>query len=174
MTDELFPLVDETGRVIGSAYRREVHGNPALLHPVVHCLVTSRQGDLLLQLRSRDKDIQPGKWDTSVGGHVGFGEAVGDALLRELAEEIGLHTELSALRELYRYVWRSPVESELVHTFTCQSEGPFVPQASEVDELRFWGRAEIEAAIGTGVFTPNFEVEYAKFKDASAGARQAR
>ena len=61
MHDEKLPLVDRDGRVVGSATRREVHGNPALLHPVVHCIVTNHRGDLLLQLRSRDKDIQPGK-----------------------------------------------------------------------------------------------------------------
>ncbi len=164
MADELFPLVDETGRVIGSALRSEVHGNPSLLHPVVHCIVTNARGQLLLQLRSRDKDIQPGKWDTSVGGHVAFGEPVYDALLRELDEEIGLRPRRSQLRELYRYVWRSPVESELVHTYACVAEGPFRRQQSEVEELRFWSVDEIESALGSGVFTPNFELEFLKYR----------
>jgi len=166
MHDEKLPLVGRDGRVVGSATRREVHGNPALLHPVVHCIVTNHRGDLLLQLRSRDKDIQPGKWDTSVGGHVAFGEAVHDALLRELREEIGLQPNPSLVRELYRYVWTNAVESELVHTFTCESEGPFARQVSEVDDLRFWTIREIERALGTGVFTPNFEVEFGKFQQA--------
>lgn len=166
MADEIFPLVDETGRVIGSAARHEVHGNPALLHPVVHCIVTNEAGDLLLQLRSRDKDIQPGKWDTSVGGHVSFGEAVEAALLRELEEEIGLRADPAHMRFLYKYVWRSAVESELVHTFAYESEGPFERQVSEVDDLRFWTVSEIEASLGSGVFTPNFELEFGKFRDA--------
>jgi isopentenyldiphosphate isomerase len=163
MTDEAFPLVDASGNVIGSALRSEVHGNPALLHPVVHCLVTDREGRLLLQLRSKAKDIQPGKWDTSVGGHVGLGESIEAAIHREIAEEIGFEAASAPIRFLYRYVMRSEVESELVHTYACQSEGPFVRQESEVDELRFWTRAEIEAAIGTGLFTPNFEDEYRRF-----------
>jgi isopentenyldiphosphate isomerase len=163
MTDEAFPLVDESGNVIGSALRSEVHGNPALLHPVVHCLVTDREGRLLLQLRSKAKDIQPGKWDTSVGGHVGLGESIETAVHREIGEEIGLDAASAPIRFLYRYVMRNDVESELVHTYACQSEGPFVRQESEVDELRFWTRAEIEAAIGTALFTPNFEDEYERF-----------
>ncbi len=163
MTDEAFPLVDESGNVIGSALRSEVHGNPALLHPVVHCLVTDREGRLLLQLRSKAKDIQPGKWDTSVGGHVGLGESIETAVHREIEEEIGLDAASAPIRLLYRYVMRNNVESELVHTYACQSEGPFVRQESEVDDLRFWTRAEIEAAVGTGLFTPNFEDEYERF-----------
>lgn len=163
MNDETFPLVDEEGRVIGSALRSEVHGNPSLLHPVVHCLVTDFDGRILLQLRSRDKDIQPGKWDTSVGGHVALGESIQEAVRRELREEIGLDARQTDLRFLYRYVMRSDVESELVHTYACLSEGPFERQESEIEELRFWTRAEIEGSLGKGLFTPNFEDEFRRF-----------
>ena len=45
-----------------------------LLHPVVHLHVMREGGFLYLQKRAMDKDIQPGKWDTAVGGHVDFGE----------------------------------------------------------------------------------------------------
>ena len=37
-----------------------------------------------------NKDIQPGKWDTAVGGHVDYGESVEDALFRETREELGI------------------------------------------------------------------------------------
>ena len=36
------------------------------------------------------EDIQPGKWDTSVGGHVDLGESVEMALHREVKEELGI------------------------------------------------------------------------------------
>lgn len=164
--DEEFPLVTEDGAVIGSALRREVHGNPALMHPVVHCIVFNARSEILLQLRSRTKDVQPGRWDTSVGGHVAVGEPLERALAREMREELGLDAALFAPRFLYRYVMRSEIETELVHTFACQSEGPFVPQPEEIDEVRFWSRSEIERALGSGVFTPNFEDEYRRFRDA--------
>lgn len=164
--DERFPLVNEQGEVIGSAMRSEVHGNPRLMHPVVHCLVLNGRGDLLLQLRSMDKDVQPGRWDTSVGGHVGFGESIEEAVARELREEVGLEAAAVPLRFLYRYVNRSPIETELVHTYQCVSEGPFQRQETEIDELRFWTRRQITAALGTGVFTPNFEDEFRRFEAA--------
>ena len=167
MSDELFPRVSETGELIGSVKRSEAHGNPALIHPVVHCLVTNAAGDLLLQLRSRTKDVQPGRWDTSVGGHVGLGEAIEAALEREMVEEIGLDASAVELRFLYRYLNRSDIETELVHTYTCCCEGPFQRQADEIDELRFWTRAQIDGALGTGQLTPNFEHEYALFCQAT-------
>ena len=89
-SEELFPLVDEDGNVIGKALRSECHSGSKLLHPVVHLHVFDNEGRLFLQQRSMSKDIQPGKWDTAVGGHVDFGETVGEALSREAGEELGL------------------------------------------------------------------------------------
>jgi isopentenyldiphosphate isomerase len=172
MPEELLPLVDEEGRVVGTAPRSEVHGNPRLMHPVVHCVVTDRSGQLLLQLRSRHKDVQPGKWDTSVGGHVDPGETIEEALRRELREELGLVPEPGGPEFLYRYVMRSEIETELVHTFRLTSEGPFRPDPNEIDEIRFWTHAEIEARLGSGVFTPNFEDEYARFGGLAARGRR--
>ena len=163
MNDEIFPLVDERGNPIGSARRSEVHGNPKLLHPVVHCLVTNRQGQLLLQRRSMNKDIQPGRWDTSVGGHVSLGETIEQALLREMEEEIGLDGTSVTLKRLYQYIHRNAIESELVTTYGCVSEGPFFRQEEEIDELLFWSPDDIRKALKSGVFTPNFEEEYGRY-----------
>lgn len=161
--DEWIPLVEADGRDIGKALRSEVHGNPKLLHPVVHCLVFNAQGSLLLQLRSLSKDVQPGRWDTSVGGHVGLDESIGAAVLREIREELGILVQPDQTAFLYRYLMQSPIESELVYTYRMFHEGPFVPEALEIDELRFWRMLEIESALGSSVFTPNFEDEFERY-----------
>jgi isopentenyldiphosphate isomerase len=160
VADEEFPLVNDRGEVIGRALRSQVHKNPALMHPVVHCLVVNSRGDFLLQLRSRHKDVQPGRWDTSVGGHVAFGEAIESALAREMREELGLDAAVLAPRLIHRYVMRSEIETELVYTYLCETEGPFVPEPDEIDEVRFWSAEQIAGALGTGTLTPNFEDEF--------------
>lgn len=160
MKEEWFPLVDEEGRTTGKATRRECHNGSKRLHPVVHLHVFNGKGDLYLQKRSMAKDIQPGKWDTAVGGHVGYGETVDEALRREAREELGIasfNPEFVA-----RYVFESEVEKELVNTFRAVCEGPFSPNPEEIDEGRFWSSAEIRVRLGKGVFTPNFEREYGK------------
>ena len=73
-TNEIFPIVTPDGVVTGSATRAECHSGSKLLHPVVHLHILSRDGRVYLQKRSMSKDIQPGKWDTAVGGHVDYGE----------------------------------------------------------------------------------------------------
>ncbi len=160
---EWFDLVDEQGNPTGEkALRSECHGNPELIHQAVHVFVINQAGNLFLQKRSMQKDIQPGKWDTSVGGHVDAGEMPAAAVCRELREELGIpegHPEF-----LYQYVWRSPVETEVIRSFRFRYEGPFELQASELDDGRFWTVAEIETGLGKEIFTPNFEFEWVKIR----------
>ena len=158
---EWFETVDEAGRVIGRALRSECHGNPALIHAVVHVLVFNAANQLFLQKRGMNKDIQPGKWDTSVGGHMKPGESPEAAARREMAEELGCPD--ADLHFAYQYLWRSAVETELVRTFYTLNEGPFQVQADEIDEGRFWSDAEILAPENAPFFTPNILYEYERF-----------
>ena len=154
---EIFPIVDEQGNTVGRATRGECHSGSMLLHPVVHLHLFNSRGDLYLQHRPKWKDIQPDKWDTAVGGHVDYGEAITQALQREVREELGL-TELE-FRFLKSYVFESKVEREYVNVYMAVSDSEPNP-SDELDGGRFWSRAEIEKSIGAGIFTPNFESEY--------------
>ena len=159
---ELFPLVDEEGRVIGKATRGECHDGSKPLHPVVHLHVFDAEGRLYLQQRPLWKDIQPGKWDTAVGGHVDYGEEIADALRREVREELGIEDFIPEF--LLRYVFESERERELVHVYKTAYEGEIRPSA-ELDGGRFWTLDEIREAIGKGVLTPNFEQEFLRIMD---------
>ena len=154
---ELLPLVDEEGNVIGCATRGECHDGSKLLHPVVHLHLFDSNGRLYLQRRPLWKDIQPGKWDTAVGGHVDWGEDVETALLREISEELGLTNANPQF--LMRYIFESEREKELIHVYQAIYDGEVKP-SDELDGGRFWTIQEIDAAIGEDILTPNFEQEY--------------
>ncbi len=159
---EWLPVVDETGAVTGRASRGECHGGSMLLHPVVHLHVFSPDGRLYLQKRPMWKDIQPGRWDTAVGGHVDWGETPDEALRREAREELGLEPESFDARFMSRYVFASSKERELVHVFTATVA--VVPRpTAELDGGCFFTREDILARLGTGFFTPNFEQEWQRF-----------
>ncbi|MCM1029434.1 MAG: NUDIX domain-containing protein [Pseudoflavonifractor sp.] len=160
--NELFPIVDPDGNVIGSASRAVCHdGRSHLLHPVVHLhVITPAHDSILLQCRSLAKDIQPGRWDTAVGGHVDAGEEIAHALLRESREELGI--DASGARMLCRYVWQSERESELVNVFILEAAPDGLtlsPDPDEVSQVRFWSFDEIVQVRGKGILTPNFEQE---------------
>lgn len=156
--EEWFDLVDREGRIIGRAPRSICHSQPDLLHPVVHIHLLDDRDRLFLQKRSLHKKIQPGKWDTAVGGHVAGGEKVKDALKREAEEELGIKD--FTVHFVTRYVWESVVESELVFLFYARYNRTITINTEEMDEGKFWKIKKIKEKIGKEIFTPNFEYEF--------------
>lgn len=158
--NEIFPIVDENGNILGQVTRGHAHDGSKILHPVVHLHVFNSRGELFLQHRPAWKDIQPDKWDTAVGGHVDLGESIAEALRREVVEELGI-TDFRP-ESLGHYVFESRREKELVYVHRCVYDGPIKPSKDELNGGRFWTLREIDDNIGKGVFTPNFENEYLK------------
>ena len=155
---EWFPVVEPSGLVVGRAARQYCHSGAKPLHPVIHIHIIDRMSRIYLQKRSMRKDIQPGKWDTAVGGHLAYGESILEAVYREASEDLGLVNFNPVYIETYEF--ESPIEREMVNVFAAVGSYELKPDLDEVDEGRWWELADIDAAIGKGVFTPNFESEF--------------
>ncbi|HLP58911.1 MAG TPA: NUDIX domain-containing protein [Candidatus Deferrimicrobium sp.] len=156
--EEWFDIVDTEGKITGKAPRSACHSGPGLLHPVVHIHIIDDKDRIFLQKRALTKQIQPGKWDTAVGGHITSGETLEDGLKREAAEELGL-TEFK-VRFLARYTWETKVESELVYMFVSRYDKIITINKEEIDEGTFWKIKKIKESLGKDIFTPNFEFEF--------------
>ena len=156
--NEWFPVVEPNGLVVGRAVRQYCHSGAKPLHPVIHIHIIDRFSRIYLQKRSMRKDIQPGRWDTAVGGHVSYGEGILEAVYREAFEELGF-TEFNPIH-LDTYEFESEIERELVNVFAVVGSYELHPDLDEVDEGRWWDLADINANMDKGVFTPNFESEF--------------
>ena len=163
LNEEWVPLVDEQGKITGQAPRSQVHSGSKLLHPVVHLHVINHNKAILLQKRPMSKQIQPGKWDTSVGGHITVGETLEQALKKEAFEEIGLVDFSVKMLKIYK--WESDIEAELVYLFTTFDFKNIKVHSDEVDEARFWTKNQIENQLGKNVLTPSFEHEFELLKE---------
>ncbi len=161
--EEWLPIVNEEGVVIETKPRSICHeAKEKPLHPVVHLHVI-RNKKLYLQKRKHDRKIQAGKWDTAVGGHVSASESIELSLQRESKEELGLN--LSSIKFIDKYVWESEVERELVFTFLTTTSQIIKINTDEIEEGRYWSKKEIENNINNNIFTPNFIMEFNKYKD---------
>jgi isopentenyldiphosphate isomerase/intracellular septation protein A len=157
---EFLPVVDESGKILGRATRKQCH-KYKLLHPVVHLHVFNKKKDIYLQKRPMHKAIQPGKWDTAVGGHIDFGEDIDTALKREAKEEIGLVGFKAVLMK--NYVWESEVERELVYSFATFTDQMPTPDPKELDGGKFLPVDEIGNMKDE--LTPNFWKEFSMVKE---------
>jgi isopentenyldiphosphate isomerase/intracellular septation protein A len=155
--EEWLPVLNDKGEVMGKAPRSICHSDKKYLHPVVHLHVRNRKGEIYLQKRPMNK-IQPGKWDTAVGGHVAFGETIEAGLQREASEELGIQGFKVQL--LSNYIWESDIEREFVFCFATDYDGSISINKEELTDGKFWSHKEIKANLKKGIFTPNFEEEY--------------
>ncbi len=140
--DELFDVVDGQDRVTGQRARREVHRR-GLRHRAVHLLVVNSAGQVFLQQRSMQKDLFPGRWDSSAAGHVGAGEDYDGTAVRELAEELGC-TPARPPQPLFKIEAREETGQEFVWVYRVEAGGPFTLQADEIERGDWFTIAEID------------------------------
>ena len=134
MPSEIVTLVDLNDQVIGEAPRSEVR-RKGLLHRVTYILVLSTDGKLLLQKRTPIKDLYPGYYDAAAGGVVKSGEAYEISATRELEEELGVSNV--PLTFHFDHYFDDGFNRCWGRVFSCQHDGPFKLQASEVESATF-------------------------------------
>jgi isopentenyldiphosphate isomerase len=133
MSEEIVALVDVNDRLTGEAPRSRVR-KEGLIHRVSYIFVFNAQGQLLLQMRTSIKDLYPGYFDAAAGGVLLASESYERSASRELREELGICAPIKAHFDHYfddgfnRYWGR---------VFSCEHEGPFTLQASEVQSVEF-------------------------------------
>jgi uracil-DNA glycosylase len=154
---DLLFCVDEHNQPLPPQPRSLCHGHPGLTHRTVHVIVMDTRDRILVQKRSIKKDIQPGMWDTAVGGHVDPGEECDSAAIREFFEELGISPP--NLTPLYDYLWISDMESERVRTYLCRCDGPFQFDPSEISDISFLSMDQLLEMDRENKITPNLRYE---------------
>lgn len=97
---ELIDVLDENGTETGKVLsRKEVHAN-GIWHKASGVLIINSKNEILLQLRSKQKEKNGGLWDMSASGHIPSGETPEKSLVREIKEEIGVGVLPSQLKPL--------------------------------------------------------------------------
>lgn len=143
--DELFVVVDKDDNILSYHTRYECHHDKTLIHRATDIAIFNDEGKLLLQKRSKQKDLYPGFFTLSASGHVAKGEDYIDAAKRELMEELGIaHIELELVGKT---IVETDDETEIVAVFRGIHNGPFQYPADEVESVEFFSPDEVREII---------------------------
>ena len=145
--EEIFDIVDSNDRVIGTAPRSEIHAK-GLLHRAVHLWIFHPDGRLLLQKRSLTKDREPGRWTSSVSGHLNSQEDYDTAMHREIPEEIGVPaSSCKDFKKVKLFPASQETDQEFVWLYRAVHPGPFQADPHEVASLDWFSPAQIDQML---------------------------
>ena len=142
--DELVALLDSEGQVCGSA-PRSVMRRDNLRHAATGVLVRNSSGDIYVHQRTATKDVYPSYYDFAAGGVVAAGEDPYDAVVRELAEELGI-TGVDLVK-LPEGDYADDNTSYHAYLYTCVWTGPIEHQPEEVAWGAWMSPAELAAKL---------------------------
>jgi isopentenyl-diphosphate delta-isomerase len=134
-------LLDEAGNAVGDADKGTVHHASTPLHLAFSCYVLDESGRLLVTRRAMSKATFPGVWTNTCCGHPAPGEAIEDAVVRRVGQELGitLH-DLRLVLPAFRYTAlmdNGVLENEMCPVFTATTADEVRVDRAEVEEHRW-------------------------------------
>ena len=151
MADELLDICDDNNNFSGVQKMKSEAHRKGLWHRAAHIWIYNSKGDVLIQLRAKEKPLYPDVWDISAAGHVGAGEDPIDSGIREIMEEIGLQLSRNDLDfwmiRKTQSVFRDIINNEFCYVFFYRFDGEvdnLKLQKEEVQKIKFVPIAQIE------------------------------
>ena len=158
--EETVIVVNERDEVIGSAPRSRMR-RERLIHRTTYVFVFSSRGGLLVQERTRTKDVYPGWYDLAAGGVLVAGETYEESAYREAEEELGLRGV--ALTDHFKMYYEDEMSRSFGRVYSCVHDGPFVLQREEVASARFMLPGAILAGE-VAPLTPDSRAAFARLR----------
>ncbi len=133
--EELFEVIDESGKVLRTEKRSVVH-EKGLLHKASDVFVLDKGGKIFVQQRSFKKRIGPGLWDMSAAEHLKPGETYEEAAIRGVKEELGVKAvDIEKIgSRVQKAKFGNLEDNELVQVFKCKCEGKISIDKEELEQ----------------------------------------
>jgi len=148
LVEEYLWAIDSRGRVIGRRHRAECH-RQGIVHRAAHVIVIDPRLRIFVKKRSWSKDMFPGQWETSVGGHVRYRDNTRETAARELEEELGI--KATPIR-LGRFSYRGSEEKENITIFYIVTKEKPKLNKSEATRGEYLTIQELDRALSKRTF----------------------
>lgn len=156
MADELIDIYNENNESLSIQKMKSEAHKDGLWHRASHVWIYNLRREILLQLRSSNKDLYPDMWDVSAAGHVGAGENVIDAAIRETEEEIGLLVKSEELEffiiKKVKMLYKKMNNNEFFYIYLLKFNGKvndLILQDEEVSKIKFVSIDKIEKDLNS-------------------------
>ena len=154
MKEEFLEVYSPEGTKTGQKKSKSEIHRKGLFHSTVHVWIFTEEGNILIQKRSKKKELNPGGWDVCVAGHIKFNENIKKAAKRETLEETGININIEDLLKIgvYRSINIHPtaIDKEFFHTYILKIDKNSINldfKNNEVDDLKFISIEEMESLI---------------------------
>ena len=154
MKEEFLEVYSPEGTKTGQKKSKSEIHRKGLFHSTVHVWIFTEEGNILIQKRSKKKELNPGVWDVSVAGHIKFNENIKKAAKRETLEETGININTKDLLKIgvYRSINIHPtaIDKEFFHSYILKIDKNSIDldyKNNEVDDLKFISIEEMESLI---------------------------
>lgn len=155
--NEVFDLIDKNDQVIGQATRGECHRDKSLIHRCIGVFIFNEQGELYLQKRSMTKDLHPGVWALSVGGHPKKGQTYEKGAKEEMKEELGIE---APFEKIGKYCYQGETETEMFVVYKATHNGPFKLNPEEIEKGKFFDLDDLSRKVKLGEVKLSPQAEY--------------
>jgi isopentenyldiphosphate isomerase len=165
--NELFDVLDDQGNPTGEQKPRALVHRDGDWHRSFHLWIIKDGQYVLFQRRSKEKDLESGKIDVTVGGHFAVGESFVE-VVREIEEEVGLRVKPSELhflntRKVERW-YDHALDREFVETYVLRCDQALNQYHLTCEEVTVLYEIPLEKAIelyrnGTFVAANGFDCQ---------------
>ena len=139
-------FVNDKDEIIGSGTKEEAWKN-GNIHRIVRIFIFNSKGEMLIQKRSENVILFPGRWAEPVGGHVDEGEDYVTAAKREAKEELGLeNVELKEVKKYFTDGMREggKIVKRFNMLFTANYDGKISFDKYEVSDVKWISLEELQ------------------------------
>jgi isopentenyl-diphosphate Delta-isomerase len=150
MGDELIDIYDSNNRPLNKKVMKSEAHKKGLWHRVAHVWIYNSNKEVLLQLRSKDKEVYPNVWDISVAGHISTGEREIQSAMREIEEEIGLKVKESELKlwniRNVHFTTSTTINNEIIYLYLLKHDvdvNELKIQKEEIQKIKFFNLNEL-------------------------------